>query len=347
MTEPIIVASDAKRQRLRRALLVVVATVLAGVGVGAQVALVTHLTPDANSPIYPVPHQKPEVLLNAHDGKFFAAVAADPLLSDPDRIGPEVGQRASRPLFSWLAWLAALGSHDRIPWALMALTALSIGALVGAMVALADALGHDGGSPWLLCVLGTPGVVALVAFPGLNDALGAALAVVGFAAWKRSNLSIALAAFAAGGLCHEALLICPLAIFAADWLAQRRWPGVRWLLAFVPYMLWVGVVRFRVGEWPTASSHGNLGAPFAGFIAVVDNRWQPFDAACFAVIVLAGLVAWTRLRDQAFRLALLGFAAVAIVVGPYPWARWVDFGRILLPVCVLGVVGALAPARQT
>jgi hypothetical protein len=324
-------------------LLVVVATAIASVGVGSQVALVTDLTPDANSPIYPVPQDKPEVLLNAHDGKFFAAVAADPLLSDPDSIGPEVGQRASRPLFSWLTWLAALGSRDRIPWALMALTALSIGALVAAMVALADALDHDGGSPWLLCVLGTPGVLALVAFPGLNDALGAALAVVGFAAWKRRNSAVALAAFAAAGLCHEALLICPLAIFAAEWLAERRRPGVRWLLAFVPYMLWVGFVRVRVGDWPTASGHGNLGAPFAGFISAVHDRWQPFDAVCFVVIVLAGVVAWTHLRDRALRLTLLGFAAVAIVVGPYPWARWVDFGRILLPVCALGVVGALAP----
>jgi hypothetical protein len=321
-----------------------VALLIAGVAVGSQVWLVRELTPDPNSPIYPIPDQKPEVLLNAHDGKFFAAIAADPLLRHPDRVGPEVGERASRPLWSWLAWAASFGRRDRIPWSLMALTALSIAALVAAILVLCDALGTDSADVLAIAIFGAPGVLAIVLFPGLNDAFGAALALVGFAAWKRGRKAPAIAAFAAAGLCHEALLLCPLAVLIDDWFADRRGRhAIQWLVALAPYAVWVTYVRIRADAWPTESSSGNLGLPFVGLITSMHERWHPFDAASFVVILLAGIVAWAKLRDVAFRITLVGFAGLATLLGPYIWARWVDFGRVLLPVCALAVVAAARP----
>ena len=324
--------------------IVAVALLIATFAVASQVWLVTELTPDPHSPIYPTPDQKAEVLLNAHDGKFFAALAADPLVNHADRIGPEVGERASRPLWSWLAWAGSFGRRDRIPSVLMVLTALSFAALVAAILLLRDALGRDDSPALALAISGAPGVLALVLFPGLNDAFGLALVLAGFAAWKRNRSGIAIAAFAAAGLCHEALLICPVAVLVDEWAAGRRnHHTLRWLLALVPYGTWVLYVRVRANVWPTGSSTGNLDLPFVGLANALHERWHLLDVVCFVVILLASVVAWTKLRDVAFRLTLVVFAGIAAILGPYIWARWVDFGRVLLPVCALAVVALATP----
>jgi hypothetical protein len=338
----------AKRVVHRTHFLVIVAALLiATAAVSWQIALVSELSPYPTSPIYPTPGQKPEVLLNAHDGKFFAAIAADPLLEHPDRVGPEVGQRAARPLWSWLAWIASFGNRDAIPWALMALTVFSIAALVGAIILLSNALGNERASPLALAIFGAPGVLAIVVFPGLNDAWGAALALAGFAAWKRDRTALALGAFAAAGLCHEALLICPLAVLIDDWRARHDRSVVRWLVALLPFVAWVAYVHVRSGAWPTDNSPGNLGAPFVGLVSSIREGWVSFDFACIVVIVLAGIVSWTKLRDTAFRLTIIGFGLVAVVLGPKIWARWVEFGRVLLPVCALAVVAMMREIGAT
>ena len=342
----------ARGRRTKALLLVAAALVIAGFAIHTRVGQVSELTPHRNSPIYPLPQERAEVLLNAHDGQFFAAVAADPLLDHPADIGPEVAQRASRPLFSWLTWLAAVGQRSRIASALMVLTAMSVATLVAAMIYLGHAMGRDGTHPLVLCVLGAPGVLAVVAYPGLNDALGTALALAGLAAWRRGRGGWAVAGFGLAGLCHEALLVFPAAVLIHELVSvDRRDPTrlatvvARRLMAFVPYLAWLGYVRVRVGGWPTASRHGNLDLPFVGFASAAHNRWHLFDVACLAVIVLAGLVTWTRLGHVlAVRLTVIGFAGVGVFLGPYVWARFLDFGRVLLPVCALGIVGLL-PSR--
>ena len=334
-------AGSTSRANRTHLFVIVAALLIATAAVGWQIALVTELEPYPTSPTYPVPDQKPEVLLNAHDGKFFAAIAADPLLKHPDRVGPEFGQRASRPLWSWLAWGVSFGNRDAIPWAFMALTVFSIAALVGAIILLSSALGNATASPLALAIFGAPGVLAIVVFPGINDALGAALALAGFAAWKRDRTVLAIAAFAAAGLCHEALLICPLAVLVDEWRARHDRSAVRWLVALLPFVAWVAYMHVRSGAWPTDNSPGNLGAPFVGLVSSIRDGWVPFDVACIVVIVLAGVVSWTRLPGTAFRLTIIGFGLVAAVLGPKIWARWVEFGRVLLPVCALAVVAMM------
>jgi hypothetical protein len=276
------------------------------------------------------------------------------LLDHPADIGPEVAQRASRPLFSWLTWLAALGHRGRIASTLMVLTAVSVATLVAAMIYLGLAMDRDGTHPLVLCVLGAPGTLAVLAFPGLNDALGTALALAGVGAWRRGRRGWAVAAFALAGLCHEALLIFPIGVLIHDLVRSDRRDRTSsatmvacWLAPFVPYLAWMGYVRARVGGWPTSAHHGNLDLPFVGLASAVDNRWLPFDIACFAVIVLAGVVSWKRFGNVlAVRLAVVGFAGVGVVLGPYVWARFLDYGRVLLPVCALAVVGLL-PSRPS
>jgi hypothetical protein len=347
--------SDAEwRGRRLKALFVVgAALTIASFAIHTRLDQVTEMTPNPNSPIYPVPHHRAEVLLNGHDGTFFAAVAADPLLRRPDDIGPEVAQRASRPLFSWLAWLAAFGDRRRIASALMVLTAMSVATLVAAMIYLGHAMDRDGTYPLVLCVLGAPGILALFAFPGLNDALGTALALTGLGAWRRGRSGLAVAAFGLAGLCHEALLVFPAAVLIHEVVRSDRrnrsdaaTSVTRWLVAFVPYLAWSGYVRVRVGAWPTSSRHGNLDLPFVGLASAIHNRWLLFDVACFAVIVLAGAVTWIRFGNVlAVRLVVIGFAGVGVLLGPYIWARFLDYGRVLLPVCALAIVGLL-PSRS-
>src|SRR5260221_13667726 len=125
-----------------------------------------------------------QALYAMHDGQFAAAIAMDPTLAHPERFveysttDPSRGEAAyrfARPVMGWLGWATSAGQSSAVEGSLLAVSILTIGLLVLAAGACASSLGRKADTPLLLGVLLAPGSLAVMAYPGLGDALGTAL----------------------------------------------------------------------------------------------------------------------------------------------------------------------------
>jgi hypothetical protein len=286
-----------------------------------------------------------EALIWGMDGKAFFRIATDPTFADTDRAfggdQEHAAYRSSRPLLGWLAWAASGGGHrPAVGWALLALEVAALAALVAALGTLASTVG--GGGDRLLLALGAPGVVAALLYPGVSEPLGVALALWGAARWLRGDAWVAVAAFGAAALCRETMLLIPFALALAHLVGHRRLRGATPLL--VPpavYLAWVMVVRARVGAWPS-SGGDQLTAPFAGLVGVVGS-WGPMEWASLAITIAATWSAW-RWGTAPIRWIVGVHVAFASCMSELVWADWWAFGRLTLPLVLVGV--AVLPATS-
>jgi hypothetical protein len=281
------------------------------------------------------------------DGQAFAAVAADPLVEDPSvfRGGPEeAAYRAQRPLAPWSAWLLVLGQPGAVKVGLLVVNLIAGGALVVAATVL---VGRRGGAPWLgIAVIATPPVVLSLSL-ATAEILGLALALWGVVLWTREDGSrrsqwTAVALFAATVLARESFVLIPLAIAASELIRHRRTGGPRRaaMLAVtpLPYLLWVLILRARVGAWPVGSQDGRLSLPFVGIVDAA-RSWGAEDYVVFALLLLSLFAAARRLDDVLSWIAW-GQVPLLVLAGSLVMLRWQDFGRVFGVIYVVGVIVA-------
>jgi hypothetical protein len=285
-----------------------------------------------------------EVVLNGGDGQAFAAIGRDPLLRHPEvfRRGPdEAAYRAQRPLIGWLAWLTVGGRPERVPEGLVVWTVLGIGVLVGAV---AQALERAGRISWTaLFLVAAPGVISNVRTLG-PEALGCGFAVLGVTRW-RSHRWQAVGWFVLAGFCRETLLLVPFVLALHGMVETRRLrPYLPLLVPPVLFGGWLLVVNLRTDGWPTQASAGRLAPGFQG-LAEVAGRLDPDVVVVLVVLAVLALVVALRSRRSLAGSIVLVHVALASVLGEYVWYSWYDFGRVLLPLVVFGLI-ALAPRHS-
>lgn len=204
-------------------------------------------------------------------------------------------------------------------------------------------LERRGSAPvWGVAVTALPGCLSAASFLG-PEPLGTALALGGVLAWRAPRrTALAVGLFAAAGLCRESLLLVPAAVGLAELVRARSHRRVLWLAAApAAWLAWVGVVRLRLGHWPTEVGTGRLGRPLAGLVDAAGG-WGPADrlvALAAVAVVVASVVAR---RERALVAA---HAAFALCMGPLVWSRWEDFSRPLLPLFALGLVAVASRCR--
>lgn len=297
--------------------------------------------------LYDPPVNAAEVMLNVGDGQAFAAIAQDPTFARPtvfNSFAPGVSQeaeaayRAQRPLFGWLGWLASAGRPAAVPVALMALTVLGAALLTAAAGLLATVVRRRGDLATLAVL--APGSVAVLAHVG-PEGLATGLAALGVLLWTRSPRSAVLLLTMAV-LARETLVLFPLALGIVE-LSRGRRRGVWPLL--VPagtWLVWLVVVHARLGAWPSEGGTARLALPFAGLLEGM-ARWSVVDACLFAAGAVLAVAAVARLRGV-WRFVAVAHLALAAVMGPEVWAAWEGFGRVLLPLHLLGIVALLPRA---
>lgn len=299
-------------------------------------------TPTVDRSLGPA-QNRAEALIWGMDGKAFFRLATDPTLArTDDAFGGDqehTAYRASRPVLGWLAWGASGGGHrPAIGWTLLLLDVAAIAGVVAALGALAREVG--GGGDRLLLALGAPGILAALLYPGVSEPLAVALALWGTARWLRKDRWAAAAAFAAAALCRETMLLFPFALGLAHLASHRRLRGAGPLLvAPAAYVAWVAVVHARIGAWPS-SGGDQLTLPFAGLLGVVGS-WGPMEWAALAITVAGGVAAW-RWGSTSVRWIVAVNAAFAACMSEVVYAEWWAFGRLTLPIVLLGV--AVLPA---
>jgi len=297
------------------------------------------------SSLYDPPRRPVETMLNQADGQFFATHAVDPFLRQPERIrfGPnEQAYRFQRPLYGWLGWVTSGGRPGVVPVALLTITAISGALLVGLSARYIALLG---GEPALaLLLLLAPGLLANLSLVG-PESLGTALALLGLGSWLRRPRATlpAIACFGLAGLSRETLLLVPATLALVELIPRRHWRDACLLTtSALPYVAWIMVLRIHLGAWPTGVwDRRPTAVPFGGLVEGAE-AWTTTDALAATSVLLLGLGAllW-GVRE--LRPIVATHLVLAATMGAVVWGRWIDFGRVLLPLSVVSLIALSQP----
>lgn len=265
-----------------------------------------------------------------YDGQFVYRTALAPYDLDlADRgVRYDSPLRLQRLTYPLLAFAAALGQAEAVPYTLVAVNvaALAVLVLLGAKVALAS-----GRPAYAGLLLASPTGIWISLGRDLTEIVTATLLVAGLVAWRNGQRNLAILAFTAAVLSREtALLIYGVFIAAesAAMLLSGRKPGIRLLLAAaVPvsaFAAWQAVCWSVVGQAPLlASSGANAvwpGTALAPRVLTWAQGAAGFDVVAIitlgqslalAILVVAGGLA---LRGAAHGERLAWLAALVLVV---------------------------------
>jgi len=297
-----------------------------------------------------------------YDGQYYFALALDPLKAKNYMPPDDAGFVYSRPVYPALAGALGYRSATAVPYAMLLLNLLAVGA---GTLAVAAWLRRRRRSAWFALLYGLfPGLLFCV-FRDLTEPLAFALVALGGLAIDRptrKGVAVGALLFALAALTRETTL--PFAGVAALAVAWRQ-PGAPLLrrcgtlLAFltasvVPLLLWRIVVGRFTGNATQERGDGTLAfVPFHG----IGHYW-PWDAQHWLIvgaIIVPTLVtmalAAPGVRDRGSQLPILLLAlnAAAFVVF-LPAAVDVDFGaasRAALGIVLSAVVCIASWGRAT
>lgn len=256
-----------------------------------------------------------------YDGQFAYQIALSPAYAAPFIDVP--AYRYQRILYPLLARWLALGNPVLIPWSLIAVNLLAIGAGTWATAQILPALGV---SRWFALGYGLYGGQFLVLRTDLNESLAQALVQLAALAWLKERWGWMTFLFAMAALAKETTLIFAAA-FGLYFLWKRDWRAAGTLvLAGVPFavwqlLLWRWLGAFGVGSGGEGATPFSL-IPLGGWLWMANVSLVAFTLVSLVVVplsifpALAGL--WLSARClgaklvHPFVLALLLNSAVIL-----------------------------------
>ena len=132
-------------------------------------------------------------------------------------------------------------------------------------------------------------------------------------------------------------LAIPILSSAMDTVTEAR-TAIAMALSAAPYVLWVLFLRVRIGAWPEGSVDGRLSpVPFGGLLDQASS-WGPADIFFGIAIIAAAIAAVVLGKETGLRHLVVAQLVFLATLGAPVWARFPDFGRVLLPLCVLSLL---------
>ncbi len=244
-----------------------------------------------------------------YDGQQFLTIALDPDLSEPGSIAAldHAAYRYRRILYPLLGYLLGLGSPVLIPWALVAINIVAIGACVGLVAWIWQTQNEQTGatvpfhvlnnSLWLLTIPGLWMVLTLSTADILASALG-----LGAVAWAQRQRWWGMALWLALGLLtRETLLILWVALLLTQG-RRKRWRSLKAFgVSLLPLVAWLVWIEMR--QLPGGAGRANFGWPLMGMV-------EKFQA-----LFIQGFTS-TNLYE-AYLWGLLGLALILLF-----WGSW-------------------------
>ncbi|MFT3831041.1 MAG: hypothetical protein QM691_15170 [Opitutaceae bacterium] len=293
-----------------------------------------------------------------YDGQYYAQIACDPSLRDPElrTAIDNLAYRARRILVPVVAWALGGGRPENAIHVYSWLNIACWFALAALLWPLLEAGRSWRGVVAWAGVLLSAGAVASVRY-SLTDLPGVLLLLLAFRAAERGRTGRVAGWLAATLLARETLLAgigglvprvspCPRALLrTAGWL----------LLALVPLVAWLAYIRWQVGP-SDGGLPGNFAWPGQGLV----DRWRESLAALgqgdprlewaslLATVAVTAQVALVLTRVELgsrwWRLGA-GFVALALVLGGAVWEGFPGAAnRVLLPLLI--AANALALRRR-
>jgi hypothetical protein len=331
---------------------------------GGDVSQLVHAAPPNADPTATPPGLTLRPTDEGFDGMFYYRCAVSPLSSAEWAHGLRLdlpALRTSRMLYPAIAGAVSLGNEALVPWTLLVVNVLAMGAVgyFGALIAAAHGAHPAQG-------------LLFVAYPGFVYTLGGDLTELTEAAFVLAGLHLlgeqrfiaAAVALTGAVLAKETGLIVPLGwglAWAWTWMrARRATPPISRppLSAAVPAALpvavfagWQLALRQRFGVLPmSASSENNTRWPLTGFAEVSDrligtSGEDVFRALSLALVVglaiVAGL-AWRRSQiDPGVKLAWMAAVVLMLLISEHVYAGATSFMRAGTESGLLGVAMVL------
>jgi hypothetical protein len=305
-----------------------------------------------------------------YDGQFFYRLALNPIDFSHTAYGITVDQayRFMRIGYPVITWLVSFGQHALVPYMLVAVNVVALGALgyLGALVA------KQGGrhAAWGLLLPGYFGLVTSLS-RDTAEPVAAAFLVAGLLAVRarRPVLAASLLAFAA--LTRETAMVAVLAIAIVRVTALLRRRGhlgrddVTWLVPAAVFAAWQAVVYAFAGTLPLLADSGrNAGTPLIAPFEAIAHNLRHIDLAGYrstdvwlaelAVLLVFAVGALRSLRTSRAptheRLALILYLVEICVVTPDTWNSLSADLRSFVEVYLMAVIVLLSrppgPARS-
>jgi hypothetical protein len=303
---------------------------------------------------------------SGYDGQFYYRLAINPLNLHQTAYGVTIDSayRFMRIGYPVMTWLVSLGQSALVPYMLIAVNVVAIGALgyVGGRFAA------QGGRPaaWGLLLPGYFGLVTSLC-RDTAEPVAAACLVGGLLAIRARRRGLAAALLAVGALTRETVmvLVAAIAIVRVIGFLRRRYrPGrddIVWVVPAAVFAVWELLVLLFTGSIPMLSDGGrNAGTPFiAPFEALKSNlmhidvhSYNAIDVwlaevavlLVFAIAALCSLRASRALAHE--KLALVLFLIEICVVTPTTWNSVSADLRSFVEVYLLAVVVLLGRPRR-
>lgn len=280
-----------------------------------------------------------------HDGKFFFALANDPLLLDPSTHAAVVLDdpvyRARRILYPALAGVGGLLPPTAVVWGLVVVNVVFLGIGSYATARVAQQLGS---SPWLgLAFALNPGLWFELAIDG-SSIVALALLMLGVAAAQDHQIGLA-AAFSAGSvLAREVMLLGVFGVGIWLWTHGRKKDGLGVVAASVAAIAtWSAWVSVRLRGYGTGFSAGEavlepavgLGRAVAAWFDALD----PDLGIGLLILVSSVIVLYRAVRTpSSFAWSMVGFALLPLALSGFVLVEIHDASRALAPLITAGLV---------
>jgi len=303
-----------------------------------------------------------------YDGQFYYRMGRNPARLHWSAYGVTLDEwyRLVRIGYSALAWLGSGGVPAALPYALVIINVLAIGAIGALGGALAQQAGRH--AVWGLLLAGYFGFATSVA-RDLTEPLAAACLLAGILACRRRRFMLAAGLFASGALTRETVLVAPFALAVTRLVAlarRRARPGredLAWIIPGLAFVAWEVVLKQATGVFPILGDGGkNAGTPLvAGLRALAHNAGHPFTPvpgapgavliwdfeflalALFAVGALLALRATTVPVYE--RAAFVLYLVEIFCLAPTNWDGYADL-RSFTEVYLLAVLILFAAPRR-
>lgn len=297
-----------------------------------------------------------------YDGQWFYRIALDPANLSKFAYGIRIdrGYRYMRIGYPSLTWLLSGGQHALVPYVLVAINVVALGALgyLGAVFAR-----QYGRSPlWGLLLPGYFGLLTSIS-RDTAEPLAVACLLAGLLAYRARRPVLTGVLLAFGALTRETTMaaVAALALVrVVGMVRDRRWPGrddVAWVLPSVVFVAWEAVAYAVTGVFPLgADKDQNAGMPFIAPVhALVSNLGQislnPANQVDvwlleFVILLFCAVAALVVLRRSQARghekLAFVLYIIVICAVTPSTWSSLDADLRSFLEVYLLGVIVLLS-----